>query len=396
MKIDKKYIFTYIVCCLFILAIGLGNASGVFVVPMADKLGVGRGTITLASTLTDLICCILSPVLVYLLKRFELRKILFIATLTYTLSLIGVAMCNNVILYFILYIIKGFAFIVFSVHVVIIALGNWFEKGRETLVGIAVGFTSIGGAIFSQVFTWLMNNYSLEFTFIFYGIATFVLALPAILYLKLRPEERGLSILKGDSIKKEKEKIESKRMFHFTDPVFIGICAIFFIMTLLTNISIHFPGYADSIDMAHMGASMVSAMMMGGFIFKVGIGYICDQYGVKIAYPLSIVTVLVSIIVIVLGKSEISLLTGSFLFGGIFGNVISLNPFIRYCFGDDQHDEVYAKVLVVSAVSNFGAPVVGYLYDFTGTYITSFYAGMILCVIALVIYFMTMKTVDKV
>ena len=42
-----------------------------------------------------------------------------------------------------------------------------------------------------------------------------------------------------------------------------------------------------------------------------------------------------------------------------------------------------------------GGPIVGYLYDFTGTYTTSLYAAVIMCAMALVIYYVTISVADK-
>ena len=395
MRADKKYLLTFLASCMFILSIGLGNTYSIFVVPMAELLNVGRGTVTLASTITDLICGFLSPVLVMLLKRLKLRTLLLWSTVIYSITLFITGLFPNIYIYYLMHILKGFLFIVYGTNIIVITLGNWFEKGRDTLTGIAIACTSVGGAIFTQVFQWILDNKGVPMTFIAYGVLTTLFALPAIYYLKFTPEEKGLTVLKEDSIKEDKKSVSHERPFSFSDPVFIGVCVVFFIMTFLTNVSMHFPGYVATIGIAHAGAPMVSAMMLGGMIMKAAMGFICDKYGPKVGYPISILIVLISLVLIVVARSESILVFGSFLFGGVFGNLIALNPLIRYCFGDKQYPEVFAKIMMVSALSNMGGPIVGYLYDFTGTYTTSLYAAVIMCAMALIIYYVTISVADK-
>lgn len=394
-KMDRRYKEIFLACCLFILSIGLNNAYSIFVVPLADMMNVGRGTITLASTITDLISGTLSPLLITLLKRTELKKLLAASTIAYALIILCVGIYTNVYMYFILNIIKGVVLVVYGVNIIVIILGNWFEKGRQTLTGIALAFTGIGGALFSQIFDYIMNISSIRVTFMVFAALTLILALPAIGLLKLTPEEDNLSILKDENIKEEKKTVSRNRVFTLNDPVFIGICVVFFIMTFLTNVSIHFPGYAETIGMGHIGASMVSWMMIGSIFFKMGMGYVCDKFGPKSGYPVAITTVALSFILIIYGKSEMALLAGSFIFGGIFATLIILNPMIRYCFSDEQYPEVFAKVMVVSAISNIGGPLVGYLYDFTGTYVSSLYMALIMCIIALAVYFITIHIAER-
>lgn len=394
-NIDKRYIATFLACCLFILSIGLNNAYSIFVVPLADAMATGRGTITLASTITDLVCSTLSPVLVILLRRVPLRRLLLTGTLAYSLVLLGIAFFQNIYIFFLLNIIKGFVFIVYGCNVIIIVLGNWFEKGRETLIGIAMAFTGLGGAVFSQIFSYIMERTDLRFTFIVFAVLTVVLALPSIYYLKLKPEEMGLPVLKGESVQEEKRYVTHERKYRFNDPAFIGICAVYFIMVFLTNVSIHFPGYADTIGFGRVGASMVSWMMVGSIFFKAGMGAICDRFGPKAGFPVSIALVFASFVMIIIAKGEMMLLIGSFIFGSIFSSLIVLNPMIRYCFGNEQYPEVFSKVMVVSAISNMGGPIVGYLYDFTGTYVTSLYAAVVLCIVAITCYAVTMQIVER-
>ena len=147
-SIDRKYLNTFAVCCLFILAIGLNNAYSIFIVPLADTFECGRGTITLASTITDLICSTLSPVLVILLRKVSLNRLLLLSTSAYSLLMMAIGVFPNIYIYYLINILKGFVFVVYGVNIIIIVLGYWFEKYRETLIGTAVAFTGVGGDIF--------------------------------------------------------------------------------------------------------------------------------------------------------------------------------------------------------------------------------------------------------
>lgn len=395
-KIDRRYIITYLCCCLFIFGIGLNNAYSVFIVPLSDLLDTGRGTITLASTIADLICSFLSPVLVTLLNRTALRKLLFFSTLLYALATVGIGLIPTLSVFYLLNIMKGFITVVYSVNVIIILLGNWFEKGRDMLTGIALAFTGVGGAIFSQIFSRIIERFGVSQAFVFFGVMSFVLSFPAIVLLKLKPEEAGLSILKDERIEEKKEeREESDIAFRYSDPRFIGLSAVFFIAIFITNVSIHFPGYAETRGFGAYGASMVSAMMLGSIMFKIVVGYICDRFGPRSGFPFLIVMEFIAVSVVLFAENGMVMVAGSFVFGVSLSSLIALSPLIRYCYSDELYPVVFSRIMVISALSNLGGPLTGYLYDFTGTYTASLYGSLILCALAMAVFVFTMNTAGK-
>ena len=96
---------------------------------------------------------------------------------------------------------------------------------------------------------------------------------------------------------------------------------------------------------------------------------------------------------IIVSKSSIGLLIGSFLFGSIYSvGAVGIPLLTKHFFGMDNYSKVFP---IISFASNFGAAfalsLVGYIYDFTDSYSYAFILGIAINIICLALMFIVVK-----
>lgn len=393
---NKRYIITLLVSFLFVFSWGLNNAYSVFIVPLADALNTGRGTITLGGTIAGLLSGLFSPVMVRIVRRYPFKLVISLSTIIYALIMFVMGFSPNAAFFLFINILKGFVMVVYNYNIIILVLGYWFVKGRETFVGMALACSGLSGAIFSQVFDKLFQTFGLHISFSIYAALLIILALPTMLLVHLKPEEVGLTAYGAEEeVTTVEKKEEMVCPFSLKSPVYLCIAVLYFLIVVLTNVSSHLVGYAGSIGFASIGATMLSISMVGNVVFKTLIGSVCDKFGPETGYPVAIVISMIGFGFFVLPSSTLTLCIGSFLYGACYSCIVVTTPMTRFAFGNAQYFDAFAKVVMLGSVSSLAGPMIGYLYDFTGSYVYSLYVSIGLCVLALLIYILTLKLAQK-
>ena len=79
LKQDGRFFFGWWVVflgfCLMLLAyVGFVSLTSIFVIPVTEALGVGRGELMLYSTILSLVCVVASPIIGKLMQKGSVRK----------------------------------------------------------------------------------------------------------------------------------------------------------------------------------------------------------------------------------------------------------------------------------------------------------------------------------
>ena len=145
--------------------------------------------------------------------------------------------------------------------------------------------------------------------------------------------------------------------------------------TAITCLPQHFPGFAESLGQpASVGAMMLSCCMVGNIVSKLLIGELADRLGAMKASAFMIVLHMLSVIMLLFVHTELLLYAGAFLFGFVYSvSAVGLVLITKECFGTCHYNRAYPIISFAGSAScAVGISLVGYLYDFTGTYHTAF------------------------
>ena len=388
-----RYVVVAVAVCLMACGtMGLPNAYGVFYKPMADGLGAGLGSVTMHMSISNLAIGLFTPIVARSLARgHKMRNVLMVATALVIVSGVVIAFAPNTLIMDVAAVVRGVGFAAVAMFVITLYIGNWFQKGRGTITGIALSGSGIGSAIASPIVTACIERFGYQTAYLGFVGFTVLTILPVMLFCPLTPEEVGLKPFGAEEADEastnEEEASENLGLkLVLASPTFVVLVLLVLCIVLITTLSGHMASLAQDYGYsAQVGALLLSASMVGNVSSKFALGALADRIGAFRACACSLVTTLAGLSLILLNVGgQTGLLISGFLYGTSFSiGSLGISLLTRYIFGDDQYSEAYSTIsLVTSVASALGVTVAGLGYDVTGSYAAPIIAGIVLVGVA--------------
>lgn len=406
---SKRHWLVLAGCCgMSASALGVNiNTIGVFYTPVAEALGVYRGDFAMHSTIAAITMAIMSLYIPRIVALYRFKMVLIIGVLTAALSTMAMALTTNMWLFYLLGAIRGFGSGVFALVPVTTLLNNWFEEKNGLVMSIAFGFAGVGGAIMSPLFTSLIQSIGWEMSFVVMGIIMGLLCVPGILYAgSLNPADEGYlpygakseeDIETDDRAKEMKRTLENKPV-SYKGMAFISLLVVALFHSSIVGIVQHLPGIAEAVDLStNVGALMLSASMIGNILFKLLIGVMSDKLGAVKSVLIMIAINFVSLFMMSFLHLPTTMIAAAFLFGTVYtippvGLPLLTNAF----FGRVRAMRVYPILSFTSGIGTaLAMSLVGYVYDFTGSYQTAFWFAIAFHVINVIVLYFGVQTTEK-
>ena len=193
----KPLYYGWYVCAatLFIgfVAVGARNSFGVFVVPMSDEFGWNRFTISVAAALGVLVNGVSQPFFGRIFDRTGGRKLILVS-----LVVLGGATAMLALTFHILFLVFMFGVVLSMAQSgpgpsnTAALMARWFRRRRGTAISINSAAVSLGGMIMVPLSMFLLQATSWRIAWLGLGIIV-ISSLPlALVFLRERPEQRGL------------------------------------------------------------------------------------------------------------------------------------------------------------------------------------------------------------
>jgi MFS family permease len=169
------------------------NVLSIFLKPMASEFGWNRSMITGSIAVGSLAGGIISPFIGPYLDRHGPRKLAFWGITILSGGLIALSQLSHI---WQLYLFFGTGRMIASgllALVVTVSVSNWFIEKRGRAMGISQLGSRIGIAFLPLLIQWIIINFGWRTAWAALGLIVFVVsALPALVFLKRRPEDMGL------------------------------------------------------------------------------------------------------------------------------------------------------------------------------------------------------------
>ncbi|MBM6614878.1 MFS transporter [Desemzia sp. RIT804] len=395
--------WSVLVCVSFMFAASAGiinNVIGVFYTPVSESLGVLRGTFALHSTITMVLVGVISLITPKLIHRFGWKLILTIGVIFAFIGTAGMAFTDELLVFYLLGAIRGIGAGLFGLVPMAMLINNWFHMKNGLAISLASAFSGLIGMIFAPIMASVIAYFGWQNGFIAMGTAIVLLALPAIIYpYSLLPQQENLvpyGYEMNVTIKSSKTK-ETSRPSSNSKSIYISFFAMIIFSVLHTNIlgmNQHLSSYGESIGMSlQFSGYMLSAVMLGNILFKLVIGPMSDRVGaIKSTIIMNTVNV-ISLIILIAWPSAVPSIAAAFLFGSVFcvGSV-ALPLLSNQFFGKNLSERVFPILTFTSSIgAAFSNTMVGYIFDFTGSYQTAFLIAVVFQAINLVLLFVAYR-----
>ena len=372
---NRKHIEIIVILCgLSAASVGICiNCQSVFYVAVSDALNVYRGSLSMYQTIVTLTLAVFSLIVPRLLKEKNFKLYVNISIIVMVITIVLMAFATNLTQFYILSFIRGVAMSFTNIVMITIIVNGWFLSKRGIITSIILAIAGAVGVIMSPVFTYIINNYSYKVAYIVMATLTLLMCLPFIFKkVSIKAETIGYEPY-GEL--QEVDKV-NHRKFTYAYLPFIAIVLLSLLTTSCNGVTANMQGYAMSIGKStYTGSLMVSAVMAANIVSKLLLGELTDRLGAYKASFIMIVLYMVGITGLCFVNNEISMILLSFVFGFIYSITSIGVAFIsREFFGDNNYAKVFPVVSFAGSVgSALAISLIGYVYDFTGTYKTVFY-----------------------
>lgn len=402
-KKQNYYPWFIVVTCCLLQGCGIGiyfNCAGLFLAPVAKTLGCGIGSLAIYMTLQAFGLALVMPIVGKWLPTKNVRVLISGSVVICALMYVAMAFSTSLYHWYIFGTIMGFAnaFVFFAPTPVI--LSQWFAKKTGTVIGIATAFSGVGGAIFAQIGNYVIIHQGWQMGYIVLAVISCVCILPFTMFiLRFKPADIGLkpygledtpSAKGGAPTGGTAEGVAAADALKSAAFVLAFLAAGF--SSLSGSFYQHIKGYSLTLsgDAATMGATFISACMIGNIAGKLSIGAVNDKAGGKTAIGYGLTVIFISILLMLFGSNSVAMMmVGTFLYGFTLAMISVGMPLItKTIFGLKDFSKIYSYITMGTAIIGaLGIPIIGFIYDSFREYSAALVFVCICSVISIILAF---------
>ena len=347
-------------------------AFGVFLKPVTEDLGVGRGTLGFGLVLSSLLTALGCLPLGAMLDRWGARRVMIPGIALYAVATAGGALLQPApLVIYLLFALGGVFGAVQSPIPYAAVLSHWFDRERGLALGIAMAGVGLGVALVPQYAQALIHAFGWRAAYVGLGLAVLVLAwLPVALFIRepehARPAARGTAAERPGVT--ATRALASWRFWALTLAFLLGVSAINGTLTqivaLLTD-----RGVPVGVATAALSASGL-AIILGRILS----GWCLDRFhGPYVALGFFLIP-MVGIAVLASGAGGSAPVVGAVLCGMGIGAEVDLMAFFtsRY-FGLRAYGKIYGTMFAFFAIATgLGPYLAGAVFDSYHSYMPAF------------------------
>ena len=385
-QLKGKYLMVLVaVCGMAAASMGmLTNVSGLFFSPISEELGVGRGSISLTLTISNLIFAVGGIVGAKYIRGTNFKRILVIGAAVFAGCTALLAVCSSLIPLYLFNAIRGFAAGVVGNVTVTMILTNWFWSGTGLFTSIAMGFSGIAGAVFTPVLSAVIEKAGWRAAYVVDGVVIALMYLPAILLpIAFRPDLLDLEPYGADQAV-QASAAEAEQKTSFNRMLLVLALTYSCLVAFISSFPPHMSSVATSFGFSEaVGAGMLSACLVANTVGKIVFGTLADKIGAKRTILIYCTIFLAASLLLLTVHVAGLMIPFAVLFGVVYTlPTVSLVLICRDTFGMEHYAATYPKMTMAMTIVNaFGTSIIGYIYDFTGGYTVS----LILCAVIAVL-----------
>lgn len=385
-KQGMHYAWKIMIGCCFLQAGALGaimNSGGIFYVPICEDLGFDRGALALYLTFYFVATTFTYPLVARFLPRWDFRKFLTGCFLVLAATEAAMGLFTELWQWYVAGVVLGVAGALVFVVASTVLIENWFVDKRGTALGIAMCGSGVGGVVFPMLGNFLIETIGWRMSYVAIAVIICVLVLPWTVHVfRLHPSDLGLEpygvekAAELDAAAAQAKGISAKQAV--ATVAFVCVFLYAGIEALFSGYNNHLPGFAESIGYsAAFGAGILSLAQLGYVVATLVMGWVTDKIGVAASTYITLAVTALSLLGFCFFQAELPLVVAAFVFG--MNSVIitiSVPTLISELFGKRDFAQILAYSRMSGIIGCFGAAAVGACYDFTGSYVGSFLAGV--------------------
>jgi MFS family permease len=399
-KLFYGYIIVLISFMVFAMHAGSRGTFGIFLKPMLTDIGLTRGLISGAFSLSLLMNALLCIPTGRLADRFGPRIIITFCGFFMGLGYLLMSQVNTAWQMYLFYGI--FIGIGGTVYVPVVStVARWFSRRRSMMTGIVGSGGSIGTLISPLLADWLISTYDWRLSFAILGSVILVVVVVSAQFLKSEPTKSG-QIAYGDNtgskLKSQPQNKELSLKQAVLTRQFWLFAMIFFIMGFCSwAIMVHIAPYVTDQGISATNAASIVAVIGGAAIVgRLGLGSFSDRFGESRAILIGFIMMSAAMIWLMSAKGLWMLYLFAVVFGFSWGTGAVGSPWIAETFGLRSLGSILGACNVGYNVGvGIGPLAAGYIYDMTNSYELAFLIVTIVAVSGILVTILLQSTQTK-
>lgn len=337
---------------------GVMYSFGAFFEPMAAEFHADRTATSAFFSITGLVFSMSGPLTGHLSDRFGPRIVVGTGAVVMGASLMLTAAIGQLWVGYLSYGI-GVGVGAACAYIPTLAIvGGWFDRHRNSALGIAAAGTGCGTLILPPVAATLIQGYGWRVAYLAFGLGCFMLLAICALIARPPPVTRARAA-----------RSVSQIVFSFE---FMMLYASWLCATMALFVPLVFlPAFARGQGVGPVAASALLSVLGGmGVLGRVGIGALTKRIGTLRLFKLSVLMMGASYVLWLVFADYRLLLAFAALLGLGYGLRISLMPVVLIeFFGLSNLGTILGIFFTASAISSLCGPILaGLIVDYTGSY----------------------------
>lgn len=376
------------------------SCASLFIKPTSSALGFSRGDFSLSTTILMLSYMIFSVIIGKFITIKNIKLVIITSILLTSIAFLGYYLSTSLYMFYIFSFVGGIGVSGSTLIPISILITNWFHKKRGLALALALTGSGVGGAIFSPLINFIIQNYGYKYAYLTLSIILILLVIPVFIIIKPSPETIKLkpfgyeSPLKLDNPIKEgvtlKNALKNYRLYIFIfSLVIVGIIG--------NGVLIHFSaaltdtGYSES-----FAANSLSIGLLLLVIGKIIQGQVFDKFSMKSSLIYGWIFFSYTAFGLLFIDNKIMLIIYIIGFGLGEGFVVVAPPLMTSSFfGEKDYSSIYGIANMSVALGGaIGTYLSGAIYDYFDSYTVAWKLYSILSLIMLII-FLTLSKKQK-
>lgn len=383
MKKTEIFYGWWVVVGTAILLAVLGPAAvavaNIYQTPIVAQYGITNSQFAISNSLVLGVGIFLSPMVSKRLSGDNFKRNYIISLFIYALAYVSYGLTTDRIVFYFLSLFVGFGSLSTTIIPASILISNWFVDKRGLALSLAFSGLGIGGVIFSQLVTFLINTFNYQVAYIVYGSLMLLIGLPVILFIiKVKPEDVGLtpygtkaSVYEDSDNLFDAKDVNPTSSKSIKSTHFILLLVGAMLVGIVNNSGFgQFPPVLANLHGDATAATIISVYSGIGIIGKIALGHINDRYGAVKSTIYATSLLALAYFAMLFSEQIVLAFTMAILFG--LGNAIGtvLPPLITSeIYTDESYSLAYGYVNSgVQLGMTIGSLYAAGVADFTGSY----------------------------
>lgn len=379
-----------------IMAAALGvvyNCASLFVKPISEELGFSRSQANAIFTIRAVCQMIAFLFAGKILNKIKIRRLMQVSTITLVVSFFSYSFMQTLLAFYIITFIVSMSVSLISILPLSIILSNWFQEKRGLAVGIAFMGSGVGGMIFSSLTGYWLVSIGWRMTYQVLSVIMFLLIAPITFFIiRTHPRDKNLApygkIISDNLLEVKDTGLMLNQAIRSVRFWVLALCSMLMMLGVNAIMATAGPHLTDIGYSIPFSANIVALSMGSLAIGKVVLGKLFDNFGSRVAITISGLSTLIGILGLMFAELNIALAaviigTGvGCAYGSVAGTMITVD-----LYGKKDYSSIFGLLSAIGVSGAILGPIlIGYLYDLTGSYDTSYKVAIVGSILAIVLF----------